>query len=38
VTSGPASDQSGVPEGFERRVFTVPADGSRSFIRIKVTR
>jgi hypothetical protein len=38
VTSAAASDQAGVPDGFQRRVFTLPADGSRRFIRLKVTR
>jgi hypothetical protein len=38
VTSEPASDQNGVPEGFQRRVFTVPASGTMQFIRLKVTR
>jgi hypothetical protein len=27
-----------VPEGFERRVFTVPATGNRQFLRLKVSR
>jgi hypothetical protein len=38
VISEPASDQSGVPDGFQRRVFMVPASGTMQFIRLKVTR
>ena len=34
----PAVDQSGVPEGFQRQVFTVPATGNRQFLRLKVSR
>jgi hypothetical protein len=38
VISAPAGDQDGVPAGFERRVYTVPADATRRFIRLKVSR
>jgi alpha-tubulin suppressor-like RCC1 family protein len=38
ISSAPASDQAGVPEGFQRRIFTVPVSGNRQFIRLKVTR
>jgi hypothetical protein len=34
----PTADQSGVPEGFQRQVFTVPATGNRQFLRLKVSR
>jgi hypothetical protein len=34
----PAADQSGVPEGFQRQVFTVPATANRQFLRLKVSR
>jgi hypothetical protein len=34
----PAADQSGVPEGFQRQVFTVPANANRQFLRLKVSR
>jgi len=37
ISSAPSLDQTNVPEGFERRVFTVPADATRRFIRLKVT-
>jgi len=39
VSGTPASDQSGVPTGFQRQTFTAPASSSnRQFIRLKVTR
>jgi hypothetical protein len=31
-------DQNGVPEGFQRQVFTVPATANRQFLRLKVSR
>jgi hypothetical protein len=34
----PAVDQNGVPEGFQRQVFTVPATANRQFLRLKVSR
>ena len=37
ISSAPSPDQTNVPEGFQRRVFTVPADATRRFIRLKVT-
>jgi hypothetical protein len=27
-----------VPEGFQRQVFTVPANANRQFLRLKVSR
>jgi hypothetical protein len=38
VTGIPTVDQSGVPEGFQRQVFNVPATANRQFLRLKVTR
>jgi len=38
VSGTPAADQSGVPAGFQRQVFTTPANAPRQFIRLKVTR
>jgi hypothetical protein len=34
VTSEPAVDQTGVPEGSERRVFRAPLDGAKKFLRL----
>jgi autotransporter-associated beta strand protein len=34
VSSEPAADQTGVPEGCERRVFRTPLDGAKKFLRL----